>query len=222
MSNFAAENENVIAGSQRSFTAYVFHRTAAFGNPFDGPSDRLLSSYLSGPHLTQLTLPRMLRSQRNAALSKDKDTQHNSPEHRSLIESNASEKHDDEPVLRSTSDQAALHVPTYEAEQAASEKEELSKIGNGKSNSKEREACQRPVAQLVSGKLRSRTGGPDKRAPAIRSFGINHVCRDAEHSATEAKASMSSSPIKRRGNATAGPKLVGPKKTRAACESVER
>lgn len=53
------------AGSNRSFTAYVFKRLDPPGTPYEGSEDALLSNLLTAPRLLQASLPRLLR-RRNA------------------------------------------------------------------------------------------------------------------------------------------------------------
>lgn len=53
-----------IAGSNRSFTAYVFKRTSTPGRPYRGPADLLLDAQLNSPRLLQASLPRILRPRR--------------------------------------------------------------------------------------------------------------------------------------------------------------
>lgn len=56
-----------LAGSNRSFKAYVFKRTSALGQPYNGPVELRLDTQLHAPRLLQASLPRMLRSRRNPA-----------------------------------------------------------------------------------------------------------------------------------------------------------
>lgn len=49
------------AGSNRSFTAYIFKRLDPLGKSFKGSQDALLSSLLTAPRLLQTSLPRLLR-----------------------------------------------------------------------------------------------------------------------------------------------------------------
>jgi hypothetical protein len=176
----------------------------------------LLSSYLSGPYLTQLTLPRMLRSQRNAAVGKDKVTERASLENCSVVEDHASVKCD-EPSLRSASAHAVLCAPTSLAEKEVTPIDGIPKsdIPFLEKNLAQEHTCRHLVKHLVSAKLRSKTARPSKCSPANPRVGLHHGCRNTEHLGVEAHTSLSLSPSKRCGNSKAD-KKYGHKKNRTA------
>jgi hypothetical protein len=75
---------DALAGSHRSFTAYIFRRVVPDSISYSGPESALLSSFLAAPRTLQVTLPRLLRS-RNKSSSK--------AEHKPVTMLAAAEKH---------------------------------------------------------------------------------------------------------------------------------
>ena len=108
-------DKNCCAGSQRSFTGYVFERASPRGKPFKGDAKLLLSAVLDAPRLKQVTLPRMLRSRapRTASCSRADSEAENS-----ALTSNVSEATPMRPPRRSASvgtEPVPVHTPTSRA-----------------------------------------------------------------------------------------------------------
>ena len=206
------------AGSQRSFTGYVFQRKDLPGEPFTGPRSLLLSSILEAPRLRQATLPRMLRSRtRRAAAEATLSTSESStqtPEVPATVSTaQTSARRSASPAATATvlaSPETCVSVAPAATTGAADE------AGSQKAPQPSRRVPS--VYRIAAGSLRSKTAasGAPKQAAHVGK-GLGALCADGaatrKTAATGARAG-SLSPSKRGG--IAAPQQVSPdKRTRS-------